>query len=371
MTPAAEKLLRHSDKFREVTFGIDFSHTDPALIERLVGLKGAKVATKFAGGTYHPKVYCFRSGDKAAAIVGSANFTRGGLNLNHEAAVLVEGNASDPFFTDLLRFTKQSAALGEPVTQEFAAAYRLSHRRASLLPRPPRDPLTGLTRERIRALSAPLLKMTWAEYEHLLSKSRHHDVPKSLELLRLAQQWLASVTSFSDLSIGRRQAIAGLVVDRRERSEPGLGNDWGWFGSMRGMGDFASLIIANNEHLARAIDSVPQKGEVTKSHFDTFVKHFERAFSDSARTGGYATGSRLLAMKRPDVFICICNPNKVEAAKAMGFAPTMLELTDYWDKVVDVLRTADWYNAEKPDGPDGELWECRVAMLDAVFYKPA
>ena len=31
---------------------------------------------------------------------------------------------------------------------------------------------------------------------------------------------------------------------------------------MKGMGDFAKLVIDNNEHLARAIDSVPQKGKV-------------------------------------------------------------------------------------------------------------
>ena len=62
------------------------------------------------------------------------------------------------------------------------------------------------------------------------------------------------------------------------------------------MGDFASLVNANSPHLARAIDSVPQKGVVTHRHFEAFREHFEAAFQHSERTGGYATASRLLAM---------------------------------------------------------------------------
>ncbi len=139
---------------------------------------------------------------------------------------------------------------------------------------------------------------------------------------------------------------------------------------MRGMGDFAKLVIANDKRLARAIDSVPQKGEVTRAHFTKFAMHFKRAFEDSDRTGGYATGSRLLAMKRPDVFVCICNPNIAETSARMGFSRTTLALDDYWDKVVEVIRLADWYNADKPDNAEGEIWESRAAMLDAILYRP-
>ena len=62
MTGAAKQLLKQPAKFRNVTFGIAFSQTDPALIERLVDIEGARVVDKFAGGTYHPKVYCFPVG---------------------------------------------------------------------------------------------------------------------------------------------------------------------------------------------------------------------------------------------------------------------------------------------------------------------
>ena len=75
-------------------------------------------------------------------------------------------------------------------------------------------------------------------------------------------------------------------------------------------------------------------------------------------------------MKHPDTFICICNPNQTEASMRMGFARTTLTLDDYWDKVVEVVRLAEWLNADKPDGSAGELSESRVAMLDAILYHP-
>ncbi|UCF76137.1 MAG: hypothetical protein JSU71_02130 [Betaproteobacteria bacterium] len=76
-------------------------------------------------------------------------------------------------------------------------------------------------------------------------------------------------------------------------------------------------------------------------------------------------------MKRPDTFVCISKPNETEASARMGFSRTTLNLQNYWDKVVEVLRLAEWYNADKPDdAKEGELWENRAAILDAILYRP-
>ncbi|MCF6110824.1 phospholipase D family protein [Mesorhizobium muleiense] len=370
MTNATTTLLKNSAKFRNVTFGVAFSQTDPDLVDALQGIERARVATKFAGGTYHPKVYGFRSGDRAAAIIGSANFTFGGLGSNWEASIRVTGDIADPFFVDIFNFTKESAKFGEAITPDFAAAYRASYRRASRMAKPPRDPMDGMRLIKPAGFTSPLASMNWAEYVAEVRASAHHDIEESLTLLRVAQEWFASVKSFADLSAGQRKAIAGLIGERQKTSLD-LDRDWGWFGSMRGMGDFANRIDENDRHLARALDSVPQKGGVTRDHFRKFVKHFQRAFENSTRMGGVPTASRLLAMKRPDIFICICKPNIVEAAARMGFSRTTLGLDDYWDKVIEVLKLAEWYNTDKPDNAEGEIWENRAAMLDAILYRPS
>lgn len=370
MTEVGHQLFHSCEKIRDVTFGIAFSQTDPDLIDKMAETQKGTIVKAFPGGTFHPKVYAFRSSNTAAAIVGSANFTFGGLGKNSEAVILVRGNADAPFFKDIFAFTRKSAESGHPVTHDLALAYRISHKRAERMPKPPHDPIDSLPPMKPKALSSDLLSMSWPEYVQEIGASAHHDIGDSLELLRIAQTWFASVVSFADLSRGQRQAIAGLVVDRAERDDAELSRDWGWFGSMKGMGDFASLIIHNDPHMALAIDSIPQSGEVGRRHFEVFAQHFEKAFEQRDRTGGYATASRLLAMKRPDIFLCVCSPNISKTSDAMGFSKSTLKLSDYWDKVVEVIRLSEWYNADKPGKPDNALWEYRAAMLDAILYEP-
>lgn len=368
-TPLTKELLTFAAKFRNVTFGIAFSQTDPDLVEALVNQVNCYVATKFVGGTYHPKVYCFRSADRVAAIVGSANFTRGGTTTNLEAAVEITGSAHDQVLADMLAFTKRCVGYGEPVTKELAAKYRLSHRRARRMRKPPRDPIASLPKFSVALLNSPLVKMSWDEYARAVRTSGQHNTAASLALLRIAQGWLASVTSFKDLSAPQRKALAG-VLGEYQKLDDELDRDWGWFGSMRGMGDFANRIDQNDTYLARAVDSIPAKGEVTRDHYDRFAGLFVRAFRNSDRVGGVPTASRLLAMKRPDVFLCISRPNLKNAAREMAFAKSTLSLENYWDRVIEAVRSADWYNSEKPQGADGELWEGRAAMLDALLYEP-
>src|SRR3546814_20552231 len=73
----AQTLLAHSEKFESVLLGVDFSATEAALVDCLVDVPNAYVA-KNRPGCFHPKIFYFETGDKAEAIVGSANFTKGG-----------------------------------------------------------------------------------------------------------------------------------------------------------------------------------------------------------------------------------------------------------------------------------------------------
>ncbi len=363
-------LLNRSAKFGAVTFGLAFAQTDPDLVEALIDVPGSYVVTAFPGGTYHPKVFAFRSGDRMAAVVGSANFTRGGLGNNLEASVLVTGTVDDEILADVLAFTAESAKLGEVITSKLAQRYRLGHSLAAKMPRPPRDPLIQVPQSGEKGLSSSFVNMSWRHYVLEVRGSAVHHVDESLALLRTAQVWLASVPSFGDLTTPQRKALAGVIGKTDRDIDDDLGRDWGWFGSMRGAGDFKNRIASNDVFLARAMDSIPQKGEVTRQHYDRFASLFVKAFANSHRVGGVPTASRLLAMKRPDVFLCVSNPNLTAAAVKMGFAKTTLQLGNYWDRVVEVIRASEWYGVEKPDSQDGPLWECRAAMLDAIFYRP-
>lgn len=77
----------------EAIIGLDMGGTSPEALEALIEL-GVTVHVFGVEGdrTFHPKVCIFDDGDgeRYAALVGSANWTAGGLDSNFEAAVRVE-----------------------------------------------------------------------------------------------------------------------------------------------------------------------------------------------------------------------------------------------------------------------------------------
>jgi HKD family nuclease len=366
--PLAEHLLENKSKFASVTFGLAFCQTDPALIESLVGVQNAYVAQ---GGkaTFHPKIYYFRSGNEAEAIVGSSNFTAGGLSKNWEACLHVKGRAKDTVFDQIRAVLKDYESLRKEVTRELAASYRIQFEAAQKL-RKPKDPVLPGDGLPWTQVASPLAQMTWPTYIHAVKSSKYHALDKRLILLRTCQHLFARVRSFAALSEDEWKAIAG-VIGERQKQESGLDSlDWGWFGSMKGMGDFANRIREHDAWLARAVDSIPRHGEVSREQYDAFCEHFLKAFEHSSRTGGVPTATRLLAMKRPDTFVCVSKPNTAGLSKALGFPRTTLGLENYWERVIEPIRLSPWYNAARPSGPDAEIWDGRAAMLDAIYYAP-
>lgn len=133
ITEVAETLLAHREKFESILMGVDFSATDPALVDRLVDVPNAYVA-KSRPGCFHPKIFYFETGDKAEAIVGSANFTKGGLGPNFETGIHVKGATDDPFFVQVRRQIKAYAPLrlcASRVCCAFATLSRCSAAEAS------------------------------------------------------------------------------------------------------------------------------------------------------------------------------------------------------------------------------------------------
>jgi hypothetical protein len=139
---------------------------------------------------------------------------------------------------------------------------------------------------------------------------------------------------------------------------------------MRGMGDFANRIEDNDAYLARVTDSVPQRGEVTEDHHDWFSRLFVKTFRNSHRIRDVANASWLLAMRRPDVFLCISDQDRTQAANRMGSAKSTLNLETNWDGAIEVIQAPNWYNVEKSEDRRRRLWERRTAKSNAIHYRP-
>jgi hypothetical protein len=138
---------------------------------------------------------------------------------------------------------------------------------------------------------------------------------------------------------------------------------------MVGAGEFKHLINTNNRHLAAAVDSIPLLSEISESDYQRFVDNVRKAYVKASRAPGLATVTRLLAVKRPDYFICTDDKNRRRLSEDFGFAPNSLSLDNYWERVVETIKICAWWNAPRPKGTDAAIWDSRAAMLDAIYYE--
>ena len=364
--PATDSLVRNAEKFKAVIFGASFCQTDPNLIDKLVEVNNAYIA-KPDRGILHSKMYLFVTGNHAEAVVGSSNFTDGGLRRNYEANLHVRGKKKSDALKTIRESIKSYREFSIPITRDIADKYRQQFNAAKRYKRPP-DPQFPGDPAYSPQLDSDLAQMTWQEYIEAVRPGVLKDFDGRLEILREVQKMFAGVGAYRMLSPIKRRAVAGTMRDSERANREIPNHDWRAFGSMKGNGQFRRLVNNNNADISRALQEIPPRGEVSEEQYSRFRSLFRRAFRGLDRVGGVPTASRLLAMKRPDTFVCVSGRNKDGIAEALSFRPRALDLDSYWDLVVEPIRTAPWYNEPRPSGHDAELWDVRVAMLDSIYY---
>lgn len=368
-------LLQYQKKIAQLVIGIDFDHTSPVLLRNLMHLKSVHVATGEANSTFHPKVYGFVNGDRVAVLIGSSNFTRGGTHANEEACLLLEGGTADLPLQGLIANVDSWWQTSSKITPELMDAYERrceaskAHRNALakklFVPKP-----------KVGAKHSNLLSLTWQEYVDEIKAHGAEHLKLRLEVLGKAATIFAEASSFANIAPIERKAIAGYVGIKERDSIARIANlDWGWFGSMKGFGVLKNLVADAKSglaasHLSDAVDCIPPMGPVTEDDYNRFVCLFRKTFVDSKRQGQIASASRLLAMKRPDYFVCVDSENKSELAADIGFSASKLDLDNYWELVIEPVMTARWWNERRPHGEDMRIWDGRMALLDVIYYTP-
>jgi hypothetical protein len=176
-----------------------------------------------------------------------------------------------------------------------------------------------------------------------------------LQVIREIRKLFAYRAHFRDLDYLERRRIAGLV----KSANP----NFLLFGSMQWVGKFKQAIKENNEEISLALDEIPLQGELSRDQYQKFTDRFLSAFERS----GMALASRLLAMKRPDTFVCVNNRNRGGLVEAFRVSPSR-DADSYWELIERIRACAWWKAPPPPTGDELEVWRARVAFLDALFY---
>lgn len=134
---------------------------------------------------------------------------------------------------------------------------------------------------------------------------------------------------------------------------------------------FQNTIKMNDKNISLAIDSIPLEGDVTESHYERFIMYFRKAFPDFQELSG---ATRLLAMKRPDVFVCFNSKNRKKLCNDFGIKPSNMDYKRYWDDIIERIFDSEWWKSPKPENkPENKIeigiWENRSAFLDALYYE--
>jgi len=258
------------------------------------------------------------------------------------------------------RYWKAAVPIGAEWLRKYAIQHRALAKARQALAEPPVVRLPGKDASHSR-----LLDYSFHEFAALVERDKYF--AERLALLAGARKLFAAKPELSEMDGYERRAIAGLTdfapsVDKAIR-------DWKLFGAMSAMGDFANRVGDNDPHLARALDAIPPAGDVSDTDYERFVKEFIAAFKGSSRIGGVPTASRLLAMKRPDRFVCVDSKNNRALAADLGYSYSTLTLLGYWDRVVLPITQSAWWQAARPTGHRKAIWDGRVALLDALYYR--
>lgn len=356
-TKVYEALVERRDAIHHGVIGTHFYQTAPDVLDDFVGDDRVRFVLQ-PSGVFHPKIFLFRSGRCWDAFVGSANLTRGALGPNAEVVMHVtHEDGADHMRSDVQDTIKRFRSDGKKASPEIAEAYREAHERMKKL----RDRLSGGygSAKSKSPLQSEVMSMSWRQFYAAVREPGDGYLRDRIRLLADARDAFRTHASFAAMHVDTRAMIAGLPNGRTDKQ--------GYFGSMKGDGVFHGAIKGDTPGISAALDRIPLEGPVRREDYEAFVGEFEQALLDGRRRPGVA--SRLLAMKRPDTFVCLSKRNRAGLADDFGISASGIDFDVYWDSVVGRIGDSRWWSASPPGGGD-ELatWQGRAAMLDAIFY---
>lgn len=362
-----KELVRKSSRIEKVIVGIHFYQTHPEFIETFLENKNVRYIMQ-PSGTFHPKMYLFyNSDDDWELLSGSFNFTKAAFTVNEEAGILIKSNEVDSdkvlksFFAILYKNWTNGKYFDIEGLENYRTAWK-NHRSKirSLSGKYGKKGERGKEPDPIFRVG--VLKMGWDDYINGIFNPEIGTGEARIDLITEVTKLFLKNNHFNELSGDERKFIGGVPNKHIDRTIV----DWGYFGAMTGNARFKGAIDKNNIKISYALDEIPLHGQVSKQNYLNYIDIYSSVFD-----GLYlATATRLLAMKRPDIFVCVDSKNKKKLCKEFGIYQNQLDYYTYWDDVIERIRDADWWLNPKPRNKKEQIISnARAAFIDAYYYE--
>lgn len=359
-----KELVLSESKIKTSTIGLHFYQTDPAVLEKFHQNENIKFVLQ-PNGVFHPKLYLFWNSYKDwSVLIGSANFTKNAFSGNNieNMILLSSANSKNVLFKEVKLFLEScfNHEDAKVIDSTYISKYRnLYFSKAKNL-----EKLSNIYSGQAMKkspLDVDILTYSWAQYFNKIKQDQYHGFNDRLEMLEIIQSFFHKKESLQNMELIERTYIGGLLNVQYSNS--------GWFGSMKGNGVFYHEINMNNSIISDALDIIPLTGYVDKKCFLEYIRVFSSV--KSFRNNPLGSLTRLIAMKRPDLFFCI-NMKNNRLGKDLGIKNlNEVDAVRYWDEFLQRLYDTDWFN-NRPDTKNRtELlaWKYRMALIDCIYYE--
>ena len=352
-----EELLKYQTKITVGLVGTHFYQTHPKFIEKFMGVNAVRFIES-PQGLFHPKFYLFDNGEEEwSCLLGSANLTDAAFHRNHEACILITRSDDDSSDVriDIERTLKRYSFSGSQFDGHRLAIYRERWGRAK---RNLSSVTKGSDKEKTQTniLAPGVTFMSWRDFFSAVRNEQYFDA--RCAWLSEARALFETHGSLDRMSFEERKRIAGLVGAKADGPPV--------FGYSALPAD-KHILTKEPQQASAALDLIPidRSQKVTKQIYEAFIDAFRAA---RPKTEGLVAPTRVLAMKRPDYFLCYNGQNKERLAELLG--GVVLGTDDYaayWDAVVEPITNSPYWNSPRPtDRDEAHVWDGRVAFLDSL-----
>ena len=355
----------------EIVVGWDFDGTDPRFLRKF--RQSLRVKPRGGGTTFHPKAYLFTRGNSFDAIVGSSNLTRGGFDGNVELNLHIAGSVHEPHFRSLDAYIQRQWESAREVSEVDIEQYQSHWRKARSRARRSQEPRpkSPVGHSKPQVIVDPRLDISWSEF---FSQLRRVDGAKHPVFRRPDEESYLGVVAYARDCFSRKVSLARMTrVERSNVAATNTHSMYGYFGTTHSAGQFTHAILDSPASIDRALDRIPFdcRRRVSKDEFDIFFRNFEKfAQSVPKPRPGVGCASRLLAMKRPEAFICVNGENRSRLARAFGFSDGELRTAGGYWRFSEHVWSLPWYNSPQPRiRVQLEAWRARAALVDALYFE--
>ena len=310
---------------------------------------------------FHPKIYVFRSPKKSVAWVGSANFTKGGFELNEELLLATSDTKTIENWFD--RLWHKCDHLQDGAIDEYA-----KHRKQNQ-PNPPSLPQGPIPRLPDGPLTLLQGVTDWNGYLDALEQcNRWWASRKGYFVLEETHSWYETISqlhhivkqqNWSEIDDTDRKHLIGLQ---------GINANWGLLGRMRPL---ALDAIFQEKHTLNTVqDAVRDVVAADDSDFpDAAIEAYEKI--TGIKNLAHATATRLLALARPDRIVSFNEKSRNGLVKYFNLNINSGSLkSESYRSLLDSLYKKSWFNGPRPETPrERNIWAMRAALMDCFVYQ--